>query len=99
MKGFKFPKESDFPKHIMFGKAKYKLSFSKTLKCYGITDPDKQTIVIKAGLSPRELLSTVIHELLHVLELEKPSLKMSHDRVYLLERAFMDLLLDNWVIK
>lgn len=96
MKIVRLPIQRTYPKTISFGLETYKIKFSKRLKCYGMTDPETKTITIKAGLSPRLTLTTFIHELLHVVEFEHP-LKISHKMVYELEKALVELLIDNFL--
>jgi hypothetical protein len=96
MKTISLPLPGAYPKRIYFANECYKIRFNKRLKCYGITDAETKTITIKAGLSPRAFLETLIHELLHVIEFEMP-LKMRHKKVYKLERAITNLVLDNFL--
>lgn len=96
MVSISLPKQSQYPKAVYFGTEIYKLVFKKGFDCYGETDWEKKTITIKAGLSPRQILSTFIHELLHVIEGEQP-LKIKHSDVYSLERAILEILLDNFL--
>lgn len=96
MKILKLPIQSKYPKVIHFGTEVYRIKFKKGLDCYGQTDPSKKTITIKHGLSPRMLLTTFVHELLHLCEFEHP-VKIKHKTVYKLEQAIMELLLDNFL--
>lgn len=63
---------------------------------YGETDWVKKVITIKADMSRRETLSTLVHELLHVIEFEAP-VKIKHKTIYKLEKAVVELLLDNFL--
>lgn len=96
MISFKLPRQSQYPRKIYYTNECYKVIFKKKLDCYGITDPQTKTITIKDGLSARQLLSTFIHELAHVVEFERP-LKIKHKDVYKLETAIVELLLDNFL--
>lgn len=96
MKIFKLPLQKSYPKKIHFGDEVYKIIFKKNLSCYGETDPVKKTIKIKDGLSSRQLLATIVHELLHVAEFEVP-ISLKHKTVYKLEQAIMEILLDNFL--
>lgn len=96
MKIVKLPLQASYPKKIHFSNTTYKIIFKKGLDCYGETDPEKKTITIKDGLSPRQLLTTLIHELLHVIEFDHP-VKLRHKTVYKLESAIMEILLDNFL--
>lgn len=96
MKVVKIPVQRAYPKSISFGLETYTIKFSRRLKHYGETDPETKTITIRSGLSPRLTLTTFIHELIHVIEFEHP-LKISHKMVYELEKAIVELLLDNFL--
>lgn len=93
---FRLPKQNQYPKRIYFSNECYRIKFKKGLNCFGITDSEKKLITIKDGLSPRELLNTVIHELLHVIEFERP-IKIKHKKIYKWERAIAELLIDNFL--
>jgi hypothetical protein len=90
------PKPKSYPKEIFFGSEKYKIKFKKNFDKYGETNAAKKTITIKAGMSRRTTMTTLIHELLHVLEFEIP-VKIKHKTIYKLESAIMELLLDNFL--
>lgn len=96
MKTTKLPLQKHYPKKIYFTNECYTVIFRKGLGHYAETDSDKKTIVIKDGLSPRMLLSTFVHELIHVIEFERP-LKIKHKKVYELEISLVELLLDNFL--
>lgn len=96
MKTLSLPTQGMYPKQVYFADECYKVIFKKGLKCYGITDSGDRTITIKHGLSPRALLATFIHELLHVIEFEGP-LKMSHKQVYRMELFILEILIDNFL--
>lgn len=92
----KLPTQKQFPKKIYFGDTCYTVTFKKDLDCFGITDPNTKTIQIKDGMAPRAFLATLIHELLHVIEFEKP-IKIKHKDVYKLEQSIIELLIDNFL--
>lgn len=96
MKNIKLPLPKSYPKEIQFSDTAYKIVFKKNFYCFGETDPVKKTITIKSDLSPRNTLTTLIHELLHVIEFEYP-VKLKHKTVYKLERAIVEILLDNFL--
>lgn len=96
MKAINLPLQKSYPKQIHFSDCVYKILFKKNLKCYGETDAEKKTITIKSGLSPRQTLHTFVHECLHVIEFEHP-LKITHAMVYELEKAIVEILLDNFL--
>lgn len=96
MKVFKLPLQKNYPRKVYFADECYKIVFKKNLECYGITDPEKKTITIKDGLSPRALLATWVHEMIHLMEMEQP-IKISHKDVYKWERAVVELLIDNFL--
>lgn len=96
MKTIHIPGKKAFPKQIYYGHECYKIRYKKRLGCFGMTDSEKKVITIKSGLSPRQLLATIVHELLHVIEFERP-IKIRHKQVYKLEAAIVELLLDNFL--
>ena len=98
MKTFRLPHQSMYPKEIHFSKETYRIVFKKRKNWdrYAETDAGTKTITIKDGLNPRELFFTFIHELLHVIEFEKP-LKITHKLVYKLEEAIGKMILDNFL--
>lgn len=96
MKELRLPTQKEYPKEIHFGHEVYKIKFVKKFKHFGETDSEKKTIVLRDGLGPVQLLSTFIHELLHVIEFEKP-LKIKHKHVYKLEQSLVEILLDNFL--
>lgn len=61
----------------------------------GECDMSNKEIRIRAGLSKRESLKTLIHETLHAYEREY-KLKLPHVLVYGLERAIFATLRDNF---
>lgn len=90
------PKPKSYPKEIFFGSERYRIRFKKNFEMYGETDWIKKVITIKAGMSRRETMSTLIHELLHVVQFEAP-VKIKHKTIYKLEKAIVELLLDNFL--
>ncbi len=92
----KLPRQSKYPKTIHFASECYRIKFKKDMDCYGETNAVKKTITIKSGMSRRETLTTLVHELLHVIEFEAP-VKLKHKTVYKLEKAIVELLLDNFL--
>lgn len=96
MKIIKLPLQKAYPKKIHFGDSVYTIKFKKNMGCYGETDPDKKIITIKHGLSSRQTLATFVHEILHLIEFEHP-LKIKHKMIYELEKAIMEILLDNFL--
>jgi hypothetical protein len=95
MKSIKLPEQRDYPRRIYFAKACYRLRFKKSFDCYGETNFTRKTVTIRAGLGPMMLLTTFLHEVLHIFEHEYP-IKMKHKTVYKLERAFFEFLVDNY---
>jgi hypothetical protein len=96
MRLIKLPKQCNYPKKVYFRDEIYSVKFKKNFHCYGETDPMRKVITIKSGMSERETLATLVHELLHVIEFESP-LKIKHKTVYKLERAMVEILLDNFL--
>ena len=96
MKIIKLPRQASYPKKVYFRDEVYYIKFKKNFHCYGETDPLKKVITIQSGMSARETLATLIHELLHVIEFESP-LKVKHKMIYKLERAMVEILIDNFL--
>lgn len=90
------PKHTSYPKKIYFATECYRIKFKKGLDCYGTTDAAKRLITIKLGMSRRQTLATLVHEILHVIEFEAP-VKLKHKTIYKLERAIMEILIDNFL--
>lgn len=90
------PTQAKYPKKLHVGTEVYKVRFEKDFPDYGETDPEKMIIVMKDGLSPREILSTFVHECLHALEFEH-GIKIKHKTVHKLEDAITKFLLDNFL--
>lgn len=97
MISIKLPSQKDYPKKIYIQAVCYRVIFKKNFAHFGETDGDRKVITIKAGLKPRAMLTTFIHELLHVIEFERPSTNLKHSQVYALEESIMELLLDNFL--
>jgi hypothetical protein len=91
----KLPNQSNYPKFIYFGPERYKVKFVK-MDDYGETDPVMKEIRIKKDISPRETMSTFIHELLHVVEFEA-DIPIKHKTIHRLEKALFELLVDNFL--
>jgi hypothetical protein len=96
MKTVKLPLQKAYPRKIYFSNTIYRIIYKKDIEHFGETDPVRKTITIKDGLSPRQLLATLVHELLHVIEFEHP-VKVKHKTVYKLEQAIVEILLDNFL--
>lgn len=92
----KLPVQSEYPKKVYITNEAYKVVFSKTMKDFGETDPNKRIIRIRAGMSKRETFTTFIHEMLHALHFEH-DFKLKHKQVYWLEKAIFELLVDNFL--
>lgn len=88
-----------YPKTIEVGRDIYKIKFVKKFKdgvTLGETDPEKLEIRILKGMSKRETLSCFIHEVIHALEFSH-EIGIKHKLVYQLERAALELILDNFL--
>jgi hypothetical protein len=60
---------------------------------------DSKQIALKQGQSEREIMKTLIHEILHCMEFER-EIKIAHKSVYQLEDAIYYLLFHNiWKLK
>jgi hypothetical protein len=95
-KKIKLPRQAAYPKKIYFSDTAYKVKFQRGLDCFGKTNDTIKVIAIKKGLSERETLATFIHEILHVIEFETP-VKLKHKTIYKLEKAIVEILLDNFL--
>lgn len=62
----------------------------------GLCKPDTQEILIQQGLSTRERLDTLIHEVLHALEFEY-EIDIDHKLIYKLEGKIAQFLIDNFL--
>lgn len=71
------------------GETRYKIYFKK-MDDYGLC-VSHDCIIIRKGLSKRETYKTLIHELHHAFEFEAGK-KISHKTIYLLEKAWWDLI-------
>ena len=95
----KLPSANKYPKQFIIDSEVYKIQFVDTILrdkgCMGVCDSETRIIKIKNGQSASETLATLIHELLHAMELEY-DIKISHKNVYLLEKALLNLLLQNF---
>lgn len=86
------------PRIFYVGGEGYKILFTKKIKHCGDTDGAAKVIRIRLGMSPRETMATLIHELIHALDFEY-NFKIKHKTVYKMERAMISFLLDNFLLK
>lgn len=93
----KIPNPRRYPKFITLGKSEWEIKFVKKLgrNLVGLCEPNEKIIYIKTKQSKKEILSTLIHELLHAMEFEH-EIPIKHKMVYRLERAILDMLLKNF---
>ncbi len=62
----------------------------------GFCDSDKKQILILLGMSDRETLKTIVHEVLHAIEFEN-DIPLPHSVVYALDEAIERVLrLNKW---
>ena len=61
----------------------------------GLTDSEKKVIYIKKQLSKAQFFRTLVHELLHAVEIEL-GVRVRHKEIYKLEKGIADLLLMNF---
>jgi hypothetical protein len=85
-----------YPKKIYIKNETYRIVFTDKIEHYGDTDPVKNLIRIRAGMSRRETFNTFVHELIHAMEFTH-NIKLKHKAVYKLERAIVELLVDNFL--
>jgi hypothetical protein len=94
----RFPRVREYPKQFYIGRDIYKLKFVRRVLSdhanAGCCDPERKEIRIKLGQTPKETLSTLIHELLHAAEFSY-DIKISHEAIYRLEIAIMSFLQEN----
>lgn len=92
----KLPNPANYPASVYVTNESYRIVFSSKLQDFGICDPEKKTITIKSGMSDRETFNTLVHELLHAIEFEH-GLKIKHKMIYKLEKAIVEMLVDNFL--
>lgn len=63
----------------------------------GFCDTDNKIIALNKGQKTSAMFSTFIHELLHSIETEH-RIKLKHKKVYALEAALAQVLMDNFNI-
>lgn len=101
----RLPKKSQFPATILVGSTVWSVRFVREIEqgYLGLCDSTTNTIYIKQGQSPKERLSTFLHEVLHAFEYEYGMDLSSktienrgeHELVNDLESAILYFLLDN----
>ena len=89
-------KIKDYPTSLYIGGEEYTIRFCNIKHC-GDTNAATKMIRIRRGMSERETLATLVHELLHAGEFEF-GIKVKHKAIYKFERAIMSLLLDNFFL-
>jgi hypothetical protein len=92
-------KMKDFPKGFEINGHWWTLKFVRRIKDHGpevlgLCDFAEKTLYCKLGQTPKERLSTVVHEAMHAVE-EEFNVKIGHDLIYKLEGAVADFLLAN----
>ena len=92
----KLPPNESYPKKIYFQNGYYSVKFRKNFRYAGLTDANTKTITLCDGMSRRATFSTLIHELLHLIEFEYP-VKLKHKTIYKLEQAITEIMLDNFL--
>ncbi len=94
------PKSKSYPKSINVRDEVYQIRLVKHVpgleaEDFGLCDNDKKIIWLKKSQSPKGLLRTLIHELLHAIECEY-NVKLRHKKIDVLEVALEALLSDNF---
>ena len=96
----RLPAQRDYPKEIFFYDKTYDVKLLKTLAdkwgASGVCDSGNKSIRMQRGMSKEEMLSTFIHELIHVIEFELP-MKISHKTVHKLEAGLYELIVRNFL--
>ena len=90
-----FPKPSEYPKEVRVLLNKYKLIFERSMHVDGECDTQNKEIFIDPLQAPRDMFATLIHEVLHAMEVEH-KIKLKHSVVYKLEAAILLFLEDNF---
>jgi len=52
---------------LKYRKRKIKILYSSLEDCYGLYDPNKQTLSLDQNLKGQKLFNTIMHELFHVI--------------------------------
>lgn len=88
------------PKTVLVKNARYRIEMVDKaidfggIKARGICDGDKKEILILSKQTPRMILSTFFHELVHAMEWEY-RIKLKHSQVMELEGPMADLFIKN----
>lgn len=91
----------DLPRKFLVRDQEYQVKFVRrfpakagTAPLDGYCDPEEQILFVRQGLSPKDRLSTLIHELLHAVD-DEWGIGLDHAMVYKLEEALTHLFLCN----
>lgn len=90
---------SQYPNTMLVGDSCWAIKLVRDIEgksAYGAADPTCKTIYIEMAQTRKEMMSTMIHELLHAIEIEY-GLTIRHKMVNNLEVALTNLLVDNAV--
>jgi hypothetical protein len=80
---------------IKIGGKTFIVKFIDGLGDYGSTDFDTQTILIRNGMTEENKLSTLIHEILEVLN-DTYNLELKHQTIQTLEAGLFQIYQDNF---
>lgn len=88
-----------YPNTMLVGDSVWEIKLVKDIQqsdAYGACDPQTKTIYIEMAQTRKEMMSTLIHELIHAIEIEY-GLTIRHKLVNNLEVAITNLLIENAV--
>lgn len=92
----KIPKKVRITSKVVY-KVQIVTAFEKEPYTMGTCCPDDKLILLRADLSPRNLLVTFIHELIHAMQFEH-GIKIRHSSINQLDSAIERLLrLNRWI--
>lgn len=97
----KYPRQRDYRKDWHFGDEIWRVKFVRHIPhrkgriCFGMTDPETQTIVLRLGQKPAMLYETFWHEIFHIFE-DVYGFKIPHRVIYNVERPIARFHIDNF---
>lgn len=94
----KLPKPSQYPKELVVNGVNWRVIFVDQIDgkdCLGLCDSETKTIQLIRKMSPKERLTTFIHEIAHAIEYSY-SFELKHDHIYKLAQGLTDVLIVNF---
>lgn len=93
----KLPKELVIGDSIWTVKSVRKIQFNERKReTIGLNDPSTQEILIKTGMSPKERLTTLIHEIIHAFE-DEYDVEIGHEIIEKIEDGVAQFFIDNFL--